>query len=618
MALRKPRSLAAALRPPAGKIRQSQVVTTFGPGAMVDLLDKAVLIGGLDFWRYGNTPVSPVISEPRLVEALKKTVEKLGLELNLDAPFKRPPTGDDKEPSEWNGIQVAEFPAWFVCQGCRALETAASLEMKNGRHVHACSRSELGECVPVRFVAACTKGHLEEFPWRWFAHREECSAPELKLLEGASGDFAEIRVVCESCKQSRSLADARHKQALPLCRGLRPWLGGEGGEPCGEHAQLMTRTASNAYFSQSVSALTIPEPGKELRNTLLRPDVWKSIKDADAEDVSYQRRKIEFIKKALEGYSDEAVFSTLQSIRSKKAPPREALRTAEFRQFLEQKDEKEGEQPPEGVEFWARRLVRKDPQTLLPEQFSRIIVARKLREVRAQIGFSRFSSVSPSLQGEFEDGAGISPLGLTTDWLPATEIHGEGVLLCLDEQAVKLWEERPAVLARGKELLAGFLREYPEGSGGPAFPGVRFYLLHTLSHLLSSAISLRCGYAASAIRERIYCAAANEELPMAAILLSTGTAGAEGTLGGLVEQGRHMRLHLQRAWDMGVLCSNDPVCAGHDPGDQSERFLEGAACHGCVFIAENACERFNRFLDRALVVPTMEHDPELSFLKEGP
>ena len=35
---------------PAGQIRQSQIVTTFGPGAMVDLPDHAVIIGGLDHW----------------------------------------------------------------------------------------------------------------------------------------------------------------------------------------------------------------------------------------------------------------------------------------------------------------------------------------------------------------------------------------------------------------------------------------------------------------------------------------------------------------------------------------------------------------------------------------
>ena len=35
---------------PAGQLRQSQVVTTFGPGAMVDLPDHAVIVGGLEHW----------------------------------------------------------------------------------------------------------------------------------------------------------------------------------------------------------------------------------------------------------------------------------------------------------------------------------------------------------------------------------------------------------------------------------------------------------------------------------------------------------------------------------------------------------------------------------------
>src|SRR5690606_38586565 len=152
-----------------------------------------------------------------------------------------------------------------------------------------------------------------------------------------------------------------------------------------------------------------------------------------------------------------------------------------------------------------------------------------------------------------------------------------------------------------------------------AFPGARFYMLHSLAHLLISAISLDCGYAASSIRERIYCAEHDAETKMAAILLTTGTTGSEGTLGGLVEQGRSISPHLECAWLMVSMCSNDPVCAGHSPArDHVERHLEGAACHGCLFIAEPSCERNNSFLDRALVVPTLWHDPQLAFFSERP
>ena len=31
-----------------------------------------------------------------------------------------------------------------------------------------------------------------------------------------------------------------------------------------------------------------------------------------------------------------------------------------------------------------------------------------------------------------------------------------------------------------------------------------------------------------------------------------------------------------------------------------------SACHGCLYISETSCEQFNRYLDRSLVVSTIE------------
>ena len=42
---------------PQGQIRQSQIITTFGPGAMVDLPDHSVIIGGLELWEGADKPV---------------------------------------------------------------------------------------------------------------------------------------------------------------------------------------------------------------------------------------------------------------------------------------------------------------------------------------------------------------------------------------------------------------------------------------------------------------------------------------------------------------------------------------------------------------------------------
>ena len=127
-------------------------------------------------------------------------------------------------------------------------------------------------------------------------------------------------------------------------------------------------------------------------------------------------------------------------------------------------------------------------------------------------------------------------------------------------------------------------------------------MLHSLSHLLITVVALDCGYAASSIRERIYASEAGY-----GILLYTASPDAEGTLGGLVEAADRIDRYLRQAVELGELCSNDPVCAQHRPDAwQEDRLLHGAACHGCLLLAESSCERRSDFLDRALVVPTVD------------
>ena len=57
------------LPPSLGEARQSQVLQLYGPGAMVDLPDYAVLIGGLDFW---NDRGCDPVHEPRLEKLVRQ------------------------------------------------------------------------------------------------------------------------------------------------------------------------------------------------------------------------------------------------------------------------------------------------------------------------------------------------------------------------------------------------------------------------------------------------------------------------------------------------------------------------------------------------------------------
>jgi hypothetical protein len=180
---------------------------------------------------------------------------------------------------------------------------------------------------------------------------------------------------------------------------------------------------------------------------------------------------------------------------------------------------------------------------------------------------------------------------------------------------VTKWLARPAVAQRLEDLATGHKLWMEDRKARRPFPGGPYVLLHTLSHLLIQSLAMRCGYPASSLRERIYADALAWRF---GILLYTGSPDAEGTLGGLVQEARHIEDHLFLALRMGALCSNDPICAQHAPGASMEkRWLHGAACHGCAFVAETSCEMRNDYLDRALVVPVLGV-PDAAFFKAVP
>ena len=137
-------------------------------------------------------------------------------------------------------------------------------------------------------------------------------------------------------------------------------------------------------------------------------------------------------------------------------------------------------------------------------------------------------------------------------------------------------------------------------------------MLHTLSHLLIYQLSFECGYNVASLSERLYCSDENDDINMAAIFIYTASGDSEGTLGGLVRQGRPDILPkiIKKAIKRAEMCSNDPVCSMSK--GQGRDALNLSACHACALLPETCCEERNVFLDRAMLVGTYEH-PEIGF-----
>ena len=588
---------------PHGQMRQSQIVTTFGPGAPLDLPDYSVLVGGLDTWTVQGREE---IQEARLASKLKSLLELPELKL-----FTPPPeSGDPTSPQ--TGITAWQFPEWFITQDVELDEKSPTVRSRLLVPRRALTRGKFIDIdrkkrsvVPIRFVRACSRGHIGDIDWYRFVHGggEKCQRQLWIDERGTSGDLGEVFVRCE-CGKRRSISQATQRELFPLgmCDGARPWLGPYTKENCGEPSRLLVRSASNAYFPQIMSVISIPDRNEELSEAVNQ--VWEHhLQYVEATDeLKKERERKPPVRDALVGFSDDEVFEEIQARRGSDGLQSKTVKEVELETLNASKDEI-GNDRPDG-EFFARALPRSHWDVPVMESVERVVLVHRLREVVAQVGFTRFESTAPDVEGELELGVKRATLARELTWLPAIENRGEGVFLSFKNDVIDKWLDRPEVKERGRVLLDGFncWKEDHKGSARDFF-GLTYIMLHSLSHLLITSVSLECGYPASSIRERIYATSKGY-----GILLYTGSSDAEGTLGGLVAVGRNIHLHLESALELGRLCSNDPVCAQHSPSNAHERrFLHGAACHGCLLIAEPSCEQRNDYLDRALVVPTVDN-----------
>jgi hypothetical protein len=139
-----------------------------------------------------------------------------------------------------------------------------------------------------------------------------------------------------------------------------------------------------------------------------------------------------------------------------------------------------------------------------------------------------------------------------------------------------------------------------------------YVLIHTLAHVLINQFVFECGYGSSSLRERLYCNLTDTGKPMYGLLVYTASGDSEGTLGGLVRQGRegYLESTLYNAIEKARWCSSDPICIELDAQGPDGANL--AACHSCCLLPETSCETGNRLLDRALLIGTLK-DPNVGF-----
>lgn len=607
-----------------GELRPSQLLFSFGVGATVDLPNISAMVMGLDDWGTAN---SASISEERLLSAVRAQIG--GQVERLLSPPLPPEAEGFTNPFDSRagiGVPVAPFPRWLLCPYCRLLAPLKSdlftlkpdlFRPDRTAYVHENCRKpgKPPVALPARFLVACERGHLDDFPWVSFVHRgaTDCDRPLLRLRErGVSGEAADILVACDTCSTARPMSAAfgvQGRSEMPPCTARLPHLRTYEEEACEAEARPILLGASNLWFPVALSTLAVPTKSDPLEQ--LVEDNWARVKEVTSPEILTAFKAIGQLG-AFAGYDDAKVWEAIQARRegSEQQTDGEALdlKGPEWEVFS---------RPASAEQTEDFRLRRVDPPKGYRGPITDVILVERLREVRALVGFTRIGS-----PGDFNDASevpGDRRMPMTRRpprWVPASEVRGEGIFIRFDEAEISAWCGTDAVREREQEFLVAHrqwrrMRNIEPPDAG--FPGIRYVLLHSFAHAFIRQLALSSGYTAASIRERIYARDPGPQgEPMAGVLLYTAAPDSEGTLGGLVSLGATdiLGTHLGAALEQVRLCASDPLCAEHAPQDA---VLHGAACHACLFASETSCERGNKYLDRSVLVNTFGHGEHAFF-----
>jgi len=568
------------------EMRISKLITTFGPGSIITSSE-----GG-----------SYMVMSPHFWHEHEKIFERrLEKRLGVDH-FESPDISYDKKEERLLGIAVRRFPVMQVCPECYLLT--------NRYQCPDCEQK--GEKVitrPPRLVAACEDGHIQDFPWKIWAHCEcEYGDEKLRLkpITGSGTKNSDLEVKCDTCGNNDDLRGSLgpiqiSKDKYYTCRGKRPWLA-LNDEGCSKILIGLMRGASNVYFPDTETAISIPPFTEKIYREIEKDKdkIHNFIEDDLLNDALIKSFFKEFVEKG--GYTVEDIKESIEEYFGYEAPS--SLKYEEWKVLTRTWSHGEREH------FQSSEITIEQP---LKKYFEQIVKVDKLREVLALKGFYRVKpggyddESSDIIIDNWEDNkhkVDFEPIPYNSSdnrWLPGVEHLGEGIFFRFDEERLDRWEEDEDVKSRA-ELIFDQTDEYLS----ERFPmAPRTLLLHSFSHQMLKLIALDCGYPLASLKERLYISETGDTKQMKGVLIYTSSPDSEGTLGGLISQAKDDILEnkYERLKEVVSVCSQDPLCKTHEPEKTGDPW--GASCHSCLQVPETSCEGFrNKLLDRLFLYDT--------------
>jgi len=462
----------------------------------------------------------------------------------------------------------------------------------------------------LRFVSACSRGHLQDVDWSSLIHNgQPCPKENDTSFKwfGGGGRISEIWIRCR-CGANTNLGMLYNMDHQ--CGGMHLHLGQR--DACDAPARIQQRGSAGLYLSQVESSLDIsalPETAMlALDHPLIRDRIKILQEDREWPDRTKLRTRVDNanapqrLKSSLiDRIDDDHRWPKLQEqietrVLGIRPPGQDDIKHDEFNALID--SSKNGSPPPpihkdDAPESSLRIRLEDCYEVDFGEGTLRVVPIERLRIVSALRGFTREVSSGgepPSLvESRFTFGEG-------REWYPAIENFSEGVFLHFVESKDAIHLDRPRA-----STWSGRYENSHEVQDNPVY-----VWWHTLSHMLIKHLGLDSGFSSASIRERVYCHDISEDgVFSGGVLLYPAQQGGDGTLGGLVNVIKNQdafRRILEKCEFETHTCSTDPLC------EEEVNVRDGAACFACCLTSETSCENRNHGLDR-LIVKESCHGP---------
>ncbi len=611
------------------EIRQSQFILQGAVGALRNNEKRTYMItSSLDHWLSSKDDID--------LDDLTITEHRLRHFLGVDRLVTPPEL--IKNPFNFsykNVIKAFRFPNWHYCNNskCRKMifvPKGISGQKKCDFCNEGKSERSGWPLYQMSLVAACPKGHLDDFPWNDWCHRtynSKCDGALTFVTDRGKGTGnRKIKCSCGKYNDLSGFSIIEDQVKGFNCTGRMPWTKSDKVVECTESMRGVFRSSNSVYSSIIKSSIYIPldienEKKSDLLVFLDNPK-YQSALNVNIQKSKidrYQNNKEALVEKTIDDLFDlyEKDFNEVSSEDLK-----ECIRYILFDDAIKDSEVKKDEKLITDEDYMVKeyKVLTKDFKNkeiecvtqnisdysnLVQEMFSEITLVNRLRETKALIGFSR---VRPNTNFSIKEGKEQLWENLDDDsefWIPAYKTYGEGIFFKLNSENLTKTISNSLTIERIDEMVRQLNIQNKNGFINDEI-NLQFVIAHTLSHILINEFSYFAGYSSTSMSEKIY-VNINQESEMNGILIYTAAGDSEGTLGGLVQLGLPENLDkiIFSALSKSQWCSTDPVCNEGLP--QGPFGLNLGACHACVLLPETSCNHRNSYLDRGVVTGTIEN-----------